>query len=417
MGCNAGTRAGTRTIATLLAILAAGCAGKNTGPRAEVIHWWTSGGESAAVKSLAEAYRAAGGEWVDSAVALGEQSRAVTLNRIIGGNPPTVAQFNTTRQFRDLVEQGLLNDVDAVAAEQGWDEVVPATLLDVIRVDGHYYAAPVDIHMLTWTWYSKAAFERAGIADEPQTFDELLAALERLKAAGIVPLAHGGQPWQESILFTTVLANVGGREMYLGFFRDRDPTVIGSAAFRDVLLKYRRLRDYVDEGAPGRNWNDATAMVITGKAGVQIMGDWAKGEFEAAGLQPGTDYGCIAGFGPRSPYVVQGDVFVFPKTDDPGQVEAQQLMARVVMAPGTQVEFSRHKGSIPVRRDIDASRLDVCARKGVQIVADPAREVGNGEVYLTPDQNGAMADILTDFWNNDVPVEDAQRRLIAALGG
>src|SRR5437868_14163346 len=74
--------------------------------KAEVIHWWTSGGESAAVKTLAEAYKAQGGVWVDTAVALGEQARSVAINRIAGGNPPTAAQFNTTQQFRDIVDQG-----------------------------------------------------------------------------------------------------------------------------------------------------------------------------------------------------------------------------------------------------------------------------------------------------------------------
>ena len=53
-------------------------------PKAEVIHWWTSGGESNAVKQVAQAFRNAGGVWVDSAIAGGDQSRAVTINRIIG---------------------------------------------------------------------------------------------------------------------------------------------------------------------------------------------------------------------------------------------------------------------------------------------------------------------------------------------
>jgi glucose/mannose transport system substrate-binding protein len=36
-------------------------------------------------------------------------------------------------------------------------------------------------------------------------------------------------------------------------------------------------------------------MVIAGRAGMQIMGDWAKGEFTAAGQQPGREYGCMPG--------------------------------------------------------------------------------------------------------------------------
>lgn len=413
------TRRG-RLLAIVLAAIAGslgGCGREEAGSRAEVIHWWTSGGESAAVQVLADDYRKAGGVWVDSAVALGEQARAVALNRMVGGNPPTAAQFNTTRQFRDLVAQGMLANVDDVAREQHWSEVLPRTVLDAIRIDGHYYAAPVDIHMLTWIWYSKAAFARAGIASEPRSFDELILALDRLKSAGLVPLALGGQPWQESILFTSVLANVGGHDLYLAIFRDRDPQAIASPAFRDVLLKFRQLRPYVDAGAPGRNWNDATAMLVKGRAGVQFMGDWAKGEFSAANQRPGRDYGCIAGFGDQSPYVVQGDVFVFPKIDEPAQVRAQQLLARVIMTPDTQVEFSRHKGSVPARRDVDASRLDGCAQQGVRILADPGREVGNGEMYLTPDQNGAFADVVTEYWNNDLPVEEAQRRILAALRG
>lgn len=383
--------------------------------KAEVIHWWTSGGESAAVKKIAEAYRAAGGVWVDTAVAVGEQARAVTVNRIIGGNPPTAAQFNTTKQFLDLVDQGVLNNVDQVAIKDGWEKFLPDTVLNVVRVKGHYYAAPVSIHMPTWIWYSKAAFKKAGIASEPKTYDELFAALDKLKAAGLIPLAHGGQPWQENIVFTAVLANVGGKDLYLKVLRDRDPVAINSEAFKKVLTTFKRLKGYADKGAPGRNWNDATALLITGRAGVQIMGDWAKGEFSNANQIAGKDFGCIAGFGPNSPYIIQGDVFVFPKSKDPAASKAQLLMASVITAPATQVEFSIRKGSLPIRTDVDASKMDVCARQGLEIMKDKSRQLGNGEIYLSPDQNGALADILTAYWNKEIAVEKVQRDILAAL--
>ena len=402
-------------LAALAAAAALGARAAEPAPRAEVIHWWTSGGESAAVKTLADAYRAAGGVWVDMAVALGEQARAVAINRLVGGNPPTAAQFNTTRQFLDIVEQGMLNPMDDVAARDGWDAFLPETVLNVVRVKGHYYAVPVTIHMPTWIWTSKAAFRQAGIAAEPKTMDELFAALDKLRAAGLVPLAHGGQSWQDNIVFTAVLTNVGGRELYLKVLRDRDPAAIHSEAFRQVLLTFKRLQGYVDKGSPGRNWNDATAMLITGKAGVQFMGDWAKGEFALAGQQPGRDYGCIPGFGPNAPYIIQGDVLVFPKTNKPEALRAQKLLASVVTAPATQVAFSAKKDSIPIRTDVDASKLDLCAQQGVAIMKDKSRHLGNGEIYLTPDQNGALADILTAYWNRNIPVEKVQKDIVAAL--
>ena len=403
-------------LALAAACLAASAAQAQVKPTAEVIHWWTSGGESAAVRHVAQAYRNAGGVWIDTAIAGGDQSRAVTINRIVGGNPPTAAQFNTSKQFLDVIEQDMLNNVDDVARKENWDKVLPQPIIDVIKVDGHYYAVPLNIHMQAWIWYSKAAFKKAGIAKEPATMDELFAALDKLKAAGIVPLAHGGQSWQETILFSALLSNIGGKDLYLKVLRDRDQRAIASAPFKKVLAAFKRMRGYVDAGAPGRNWNDATAMLINGKAGVQVMGDWVKGEFTAAKQVPDQHYGCIAGFGPASPYLIQGDVFVFPKTSNPKAVRAQKLLASVVVAPATQLSFSQHKGSIPVRSDVDASKADACAQKGMAIMKDRSRHVGVSEVYLTPDQNGALQDVLTAYWNSaGMTVDQAQKRVASAL--
>lgn len=403
-------------VASLLAAgAAAPAAAAEPGPKAEVIHWWTSGGESAAVKQVAAAYRAAGGVWVDTAIAGSEQARAVAINRIVGGNPPTAAQFNTSKQFLDLVEQGMLNNVDALAATERWDSTLPTPIRDVIKVKGHYYAVPMNIHMPTWIFYSKAAFKKAGIAREPASMDELFAALDKLKAAGLVALAHGGQSWQENIVFMAVLANVGGKDLYLQVLRERDPRAVNSEAFKQVLLTFKRLRGYVDAGSPGRNWNDATALLISGKGGVQIMGDWAKGEFASARQVAGADFGCIPSLSPKAPFVIQGDSFIFPKTAKPEALKAQKLLASVMVAPATQLEFNRLKGSLPIRSDIDTAKLDACTRIGVAAMKDASRHVGNGEVYITPDQNGAMTDVLTAYWNTGMPVEKAQKGIAAAL--
>jgi glucose/mannose transport system substrate-binding protein len=401
------------TAALLLAVASIAIAAP--APRAEVMHWWTSGGESAAVRTLADAYRAAGGTWLDTAIAGSEQARAVALSRIAGGDPPTAALFNASRQFRELIDAGLLNNVDAVAERDHWAQFLPPSILDAVRVNGHYYAAPVSIHMPTWLWYSKSAFRRAGIASEPRNFSELFAALDKLKAAGLIPLAHGGQAWQDNIVFRAVLANQGGADLYLHILRDRDPRAIASGEFRNVLLTFKRLHSYIDAGSPGRNWNDATSLLITGRAGVQIMGDWVKAEFANARQQAGRDYGCIPGFGARSPYIVQGDAFVFPKSSDPQTLRAQQLLAGVVTSSAAQLAFSSRKGSIPIRGDIDAHTLDACAQLGVAIMKDRTRQLGNDESYLTPDQNGAMADVLTDYWNSDRDVAAVQRNIAAAL--
>ncbi|AVR96699.1 ABC transporter substrate-binding protein [Pseudoduganella armeniaca] len=383
--------------------------------KATVSHWWTSGGESAAIRQFADAFNRAGGQWIDQAVAGAEQSRASTINRIVGGNAPVAAQFNTSRQFRDIVDQGLLNNLDDVAAKNNWDRVLPQVILDVIRIDGHYYAAPVDIHMPAWFFYSKKAFAQARIKDEPRNWDEFIATLDKLKAAGLIPLAFGGQVWQEKIVFDAVFALVGGPELFLKVYRDRDVNAVRSPAFRNVLVSFRKLKAYTDPGAPGRNWNDATALVVSNRAGLQIMGDWAKGEFLAAGQVAGRDFGCFPGFGPKAPYIVAGDAFVFPKTAKPNIVKAQKLLATVMTSPGPQAAFSARKGSIPIRPDVDMSQLDMCARQGLAIMQDTSRQLPNAEMLVDPDLNGALQDVLTNFWNRNQTPEQAQQAFAQAM--
>ena len=250
--------------------------------KAEVIHWWTSGGEAAAVKVFADKFNEAGGEWVDSAIAGGEASRSATINRIVGGNPPTAAQFNTGKQFQDLTKQGLLNSIEDVAEAGKWRDFMPPSFVDASTKDGKFYAVPINVHGQNWMFYSKDVFEKSGITEPPKTFDALLTDLDKIKEAGFIPLAQGGELWQERLLFNAVLLGSGGRDLYLKLYRDRDEAAMESPQFLKAVETFGKLRGYTDQGSAGRNWTDTTALVITNKAGLQIMGDWAKGEFAAA---------------------------------------------------------------------------------------------------------------------------------------
>jgi glucose/mannose transport system substrate-binding protein len=406
------------SIKKIAAVVFFGCAAMSAqaaGTKAEVIHWWTSGGESAAIKELANAYNAAGGEWVDSAVAGGEQARSTAINRMVGNNAPTAAQFNTSKQFFDLIEGDMLNNVDDVAAKGNWDTVLPTPIINTIKYKGHYFAVPVNIHNPAWIWYSKAAFAKAGVTSEPKTMDELFAALDKVKAAGLVPLALGGQAWQEKMMFDAIFAYVGGADLFLKVYRDRDVNAINTPEFKKVLTTFKRLHDYVDAGSPGRDWNVATGMLISGKAGVQIMGDWAKGEFLAANQTAGKEFGCFAGFGPKAPYVVAGDVFIMPKSSNPEVIKAQQLLATVMVAPATQVAFNNKKGSIPIRTDVDASKMDICAQQGIAAMKDKSRQLPTSTMLVPTDVEGAMQDVVTNFWNKGQSVEEAAKALAAAL--
>lgn len=365
--------------------------------KAEVIHWWTSGGESAAIKVFADEFTAAGGEWIDNAIAGGSNARAAGLNRIVGGEPPTAMQFNTGKQFDEIVANGFLRDLDDIAAAGNWRDVLPGVIVDATTHDGKFYAVPVNIHGENWVWYNTKVLADAGV-EPPTTYGELIAAGPKLEAAGVVPLALGGQPWQERLTFYAVLLGEGGRDLYMAVLGDNDIEAVRGDAFRGVAETYARLRDLVDVGSPGRNWNDATSMVITGQAAMQIMGDWAKGEFIAAGQTVGEEYGCIIP-GEANGYIMGGDVFVFPNVEDAAQQAGQVALATLMMAPETQVAFNMNKGSVPVRLDVDVSAMDACAQQGMALLKDPANQIPSVNFLASPDLRGALDDVITEFWN------------------
>lgn len=371
------------------------------GPEAEVMHWWVSAGESAAIQEVAKAYTAEGGVWKDNAIAGGEVAIANIVSRITGGNPPTAAQMPLGKQIEDLVAQGLLAPIDDAAKETGFYDNIPETFQKAMTFeDGHMYALPINNHGHNWVWYNKKVLADAG-AKEPVTWDDFFVAVEAIKAKGdAVPIAVGAQPWQLGQTFLSVLLTKEGPELFDKVFVDLDVDAVNSPEFKDAVATFLKLRDYSDEGASNREWNVAANMVITGKAGFQFMGDWAKGEYVAAGLKADVDYGCqILGNGDGKQYFnVASDAIIFPVNKAEGQEQAQAKLERVMMSKDVQVAFNSKKGSVPARLDVDASKLDACAAKGLHILQDPAQRVPNVDFLVSPDAIGAERDLAAQAW-------------------
>jgi glucose/mannose transport system substrate-binding protein len=373
--------------------------------KAEVIHWWTSAGESAALKVFADQFAKAGGTWVDSAIAGGANARTAAINRTVGGNPPTAMQFNTGKQFDELVEGGMLRDVEAIAVAGKWRDVMPKPIIDAVTRNGKIHAIPVNIHGQNWLWFNKSVLDKVG-AVEPKNWDEAIATMEKIKAAGLIPLAFSGAKNWEALLFQSVMVDKGGPDLWQAIYGKRDPASAGSADFKATADTFAKLRQYVDPGSPGRNWNDATALVITGKAGMQHMGDWAKGEFAAAKLTAGKEYGCAVLSSKGGGYVIGGDIFALPKLKDAAATKAQDQLATVMLSPDAQIQFAQKKGSIPVRLDVDSSTLDICAQKAMKLLGDKSQQLPAAALLAAPAYTGALEDVISQFWNTPATTTD-----------
>ena len=366
---------------------------------AEVIHWWTSGGEQAAISQFAEAWQEMGNTWIATAITGGDNARGTTVNRIIGGNPPTAAQFNISKQFVDLVEQGLLQSLEEVASAEGWrDFIYPPELIETCEFEGEFYCVPVNIHSWQWMWINNDVYKQVGLP-VPQTFEEFLAGAPTIQDAGIIPLALGGQGWQESGMFDVVASSIMGFPLMQSIYRDKDVGAFRDGRFESVLNTFRELNTFTDEGSPGRLWNDTTAMVIEGKAAMQVMGDWARGEFAVAGMEAMKDYSCVIP-GKEKYVALGGDVFVFPKNDDPKVKDVQLAMASMMVNPTVQANFNNAKGSLPMRLDVDTSAADACMQMGLDLIQNPDAIMRESDDWNTPAFTNAWDDIISEFRND-----------------
>ncbi|NOH83349.1 carbohydrate ABC transporter substrate-binding protein [Vibrio sp. 03-59-1] len=370
----------------------------------EVLHWWTAGGEAKSAAVLKEMIETQGHTWKDFAVAGGGGESAMTVlkTRAVSGNPPSAAQIKG-HDIQEWGGLGFLTSLDATAKQEKWDDLLPAVVTKVMKWDGEYVAVPVNVHRVNWLWANPVVLEKSGVT-VPTTLDEFFVAADKIKAAGFIPLAHGGQPWQDATVFEAVALDVLGSEDYNKAFVDLDMDVLSGDKMVEVFTKFKKMRDYIDSNSPGRDWNVATSMVINGEAAMQIMGDWAKGEFTAAGKVPGKDYICAPAPGTDGQFTFNIDSFAFFELSDKENQKAQQDLAKTILTKDFQEVFNLNKGSIPVRLDMDMSKFDQCALDSMATFkasaesGDLVPSMAHG-LATTSYAQGAIYDVVTNFFN------------------
>ncbi|WP_425987127.1 ABC transporter substrate-binding protein [Ensifer sp. R-19] len=403
----------TAVVALMMAATAARAA-----ENVEVLHWWTSGGEAAALDVLKKDLESKGITWTDMPVAGGGGTEAMTVlrARVTAGNAPTAVQM-LGFDILDWAKEGALGNLDETAAKEGWDKVVPTALQQFSKYDGHWIAAPVNVHSTNWVWINKAALDKAG-GKEPANWDELIALLDNFKAQGITPIAHGGQPWQDATIFDAVVLSLG-TDFYKQAFIDLDPAALGGDKMKEAFDRMTKLRSYVDDNFSGRDWNLASAMVIENKAGLQFMGDWAKGEFLKAKKVPGTDFVCMRFPGTQGSVTFNSDQFAMFKVAD-DKVPAQLAMASAIESPTFQSAFNVVKGSVPARTDVPDMDFDACGKKGIK---DLAEANSNGKLFGSMAHGhanpaavkNAIYDVVTREFNGELTSEEAVKELVTAV--
>ena len=404
-----------------LAMLALAAGAAVQAGEVEVLHYWTSGGEAKSVAELKKIMQAKGHVWKDFAVAGGGGDNAATLlkSRVVSGNPPSAGQIKGPA-IQEWASEGVLANLDSVAKAEKWDSLLPKVVADVMKYKGNFVAVPVNVHRVNWMWANPEVLKKAGVAGMPKTYDEFFVAADKIKKAGFIAVAHGGQNWQDFTTFESVALGIGGVKFYHDAMVTLDPKAIGSDTMTKALEAFRKIKGYTDAAAPGRDWNLATSMVMKGEAAFQFMGDWAKGEFMAAGKVPGKDFLCAAAPGTANAFTFNVDSFAMFKLKAADAQKAQGDLAAAIMGPEFQEVFNLNKGSIPVRLAMKLDKFDDCAKLSSKDFVDTAKSGGlqpsiaHG-MAVKPAAEGAIKDVVSQFWNDDkISIAEAQKRLVVA---
>ncbi|MCP4078423.1 MAG: carbohydrate ABC transporter substrate-binding protein [Gammaproteobacteria bacterium] len=386
----------------------------------EVLHWWTSGGEAASVKYLKTKLNNSGVSWTDFAVAGGGGENAMTVlkSRAISGNPPTAAQIKgpSIQEWGDL---GFLANIDSVAKANNWDSMLPAVVSDVMKHKGSYVAAPVNVHRVNWLWANPEVFRKSG-ATIPTTWSDFIVQAKKIQDAGYIALAHGGQPWQDATVFEAVVLGVGGADYYKKAFVDLDMSTLKSDTTKAVFKTFGELRQFVDANSPGRDWNVATSMVINGKAGMQIMGDWAKGEFKVANKNVGTDFVCVSAPGTSGSFTFNIDSFAFFKQKNTEDTKAQNVMAKEILSTDFQKVFNLNKGSIPAKLGMARTEFDSCAHDSMDAFVASSQTGGLVPSFahgmaVSEAVSGAINDTVTNYFNSSLSPSEGMNQLVSAI--
>lgn len=385
----------------------------------EVLHWWTSGGEAAALNVLKQDLEGQNIGWQDMPVAGGggEQAMTVLRARVTAGNAPTAVQM-LGFDILDWANEGVLANLNEVAAREGWDQVVPEALKAFAKVDGKWVSAPVNVHSTNWVWANKKLLDDNGIAI-PTSWEEFETAVMTLKKAGVIPIAHGGQAWQDATVFDAVAMSALGPDGYKAAFIDLEEDALGSDTMKEAFDRMAFIAENVDGNFSGRDWNLATAMVINGEAGFQMMGDWAKGEFLNAGKVPGKDFLCFRFPGTTDQVTFNADQFAM--FDQGGRVSPEQAaLASAILSPSFQAAFNVVKGSVPARTDIPDGPFDACGKQGMRDLAAAAASgnlfgsMAHGHAAPASVKN-AIYDVVTAHFNGEYDSATAVEELVDAV--
>ena len=343
--------------AALLLLSAPVVSAKELSGKLEIFSWW-AGDEGPALQALIDQYKAANPkvEVVNATVTGGSgvNAKAVLKTRMLGGEPPDSFQVHAGQELIGTwVKADRMEDLTFLFKEQGWLDAFPAGLVKQIGTDTGIWSVPVNIHRSNVVWYVPDNLKKWGIT-APASWDEFFAVAPKLQEQGVVPLALA-ENWTVNHLWESVALAALGADNW-------DAVWAGKLAFDSpegvkAWELFGKVLQYTNQDASSLSWQQATDMVVDGRAAFNVMGDWAAGYMSTTKkLAPGSGFGWAASPGTGGQFMFLADSFGLPK-GAPNRDNVIAWLSLLGSREGSDA-FNPLKGSISARTDSDLSKYN-----------------------------------------------------------
>ncbi|WP_417310752.1 ABC transporter substrate-binding protein [Devosia sp.] len=372
-----------------------------------VYHGWSSNAEVAALNILQDALNEKGHTWKDLAIPHNSGVNVSLVNMVTGGEPPNAFVNSDPGVIRDMEQLGLTRDLTEYYDEIGATENFFPIIRELSTVDGKMLKVPLFMHIDGMVYWNKEVAAEAGVDPTAWTsVDDMIADFPKIKEAGFVPAAVGGQAFQVGYLFHAMLAATAGPEIYNRMYgAEVDPTVFDTPEVKKAIEIVRVFSEEATPESENRPWNETTNTVISGKALFHIMGDWMKGEWLAAGKVPGVDFGCEVIPGSKAVAVTSDAMGILG--GQPAEIDAAELdLVAAFVDPVTSAMANQKKGSTSPRADAPTEYLDECNKVAMAALSVPDGQVANPFNITDTDWHNAIWTVMYNFWSDDSQTTD-----------
>jgi ABC-type glycerol-3-phosphate transport system substrate-binding protein len=296
-----------------------------------------------------------------------EDFKTQILVMLAGENPPDIFSYWAGARVQFVVDSDALMELSDFYDQEKLGDILVPGIQGSTQYNGGTYSIPQNFHYVGW-FYNPKAFAQAGITETPETWEEFLAAADKLKAAGIAPIALGSKNRWPAQFYTDFLVSYTAGHEY------RAKLQAGEASFTDpeVVKAMELWKELIDKGyfypdANAYDWTDAADQVAKGEAGMTLMGTWITGYWDANGLKAGEDYDVFP-FAVIDPSIPPA---TFASTDSwtiPAQAKNAECAKEFIawaLTPEMQLLWAKGQGALPASSQVDTSTFNPVMKKAL----------------------------------------------------